>query len=156
MIYLKIHSDIYTAADIEKLKKDYPLFSSKGTALLRIIKRATEAAPLADYPALDIFITTKKNRYMLGKFFINRELHREYKAAAAGAPYIVLFVDSIRVFYGRHCVKGTIAVLLHEYAHFRQWLLNLPLNHGQGLFTRAEPQRLPKDLIVLEEILCRR
>jgi len=131
MIYLKINKDVYNDLNIETLKKEYPLDFKRYLAIRRIIYR-TLKNELKQYPDIDIVIANKNQKIVLGRLCINKWHKRpEYKfiQQGSGNPYIVLYVSHICEFFYRHKVKGIKEVFLHEFYHYKQWLLSEPLKH---------------------------
>ena len=136
MIYIKIKSDLYNDDNIGAIKRDYPFYYNRLRAVNRIIKKELSNT-LKNYPFIDIYITTKNNKNLLGRFSKGILRHNEYRRATPD-PYIILFWTGIEKYFAWHCVKGLKEVLYHEFIHFRQWLKSEKLGHYAGLKAKAE------------------
>jgi hypothetical protein len=159
MIYLKVNKNVYNNLNLDKFIKDYPSFCSRFIALHRIVFN-TLKNDLKDYPDIDIVISDKRQSTILGRFFVNKNKeHREYKfiEQKSGNPYIVLFEDNILKYFSRHKVKGFKEVFLHEFYHYRQWLLNEPLKHNRDIIKAVDnPLKVNENIQVISEALNKR
>ena len=141
MIYIKIGSRVYKENEVNKMLDDFGLDSmyKHNKALIRVIKNLLNNE-LKGYPEIDIVINHKNIHTSLGRLCLNNiKGHREYKFIKqnTGNPYIVLFWHCIEYCYTWHSIKGLKSVLIHEFSHFKDWLLNKHLGHGKGLKHRA-------------------
>ena len=155
MIYIKIRKDVYNNLNLDKLIKDYPSYAKHYLALHKIIFN-TLRKDLKDYPDIDIVISDKKQNYMLGRFFENRlKEHKEYKfiSQKSGNPFIVLYEQSILSYFNRHKVKGFKETFLHEFYHFRQWLLNETIKHNKIISAVGNPLKVDYNLKVISQAL---
>jgi uncharacterized protein (UPF0248 family) len=155
MIYIKIQKDVYNNLSLDKFIKDYPNFARRYLALHRIIWHTLQNE-LKDYPDIDIVISDKKQNNVLGRLFLNKiQGHKEYKfiLQKTGIPYIVLYPDHILRYFYNHKVKGFKEVFLHEFLHFRQWLLNERLEHNRDLKASDDNLKVNNNLKTFTEIL---
>jgi hypothetical protein len=159
MIYLKIRRDVYNNFNLDKFIRDYPSYAGHYLALHRIIFN-TLRNELKDYPDIDIVISDKRQSSILGRFYLNKNKeHREYKfiPQKSGNPFIVLYEDNILRYFNRHKVKGFKETFLHEFYHYRQWLLNEPLKHSRDIIQAVDnPLKLENNLKRISEALNKR
>lgn len=159
MIYIKTKKEVYSNLNLSRLVTDYPIEAGRWLALHRIIFN-TLNNELKDYPDIDIVISDKKQSILLGRFFRNKNKgHREFNfiKQKSGNPYIVLYRYSILNYFGKKNVKGLKEVFLHEFYHYRQWLLNEPLKHNKEVIRAVDnPRRVDYNLKVIAEALNKR
>ena len=157
MIYLKIQNKVYNNLNLDKFIKDYPISAGRYLALHRIIFN-TLRNQLKNYPDIDVVLTDKRQKYTLGRFIINKNKeHKEYKfiEQKTGIPYIVIYAEHCLEYFYLHKVKGFKENFLHEFYHYKQWLLNEPLKHSRDLRAIDNPLEVDKNLKVIGEALNR-
>jgi len=132
MIYIKIGSKVLKESERDCIKSEF--FSGKRfNAVIRSIQRIIKR-DLKDFPEIDIIINLKNCHRILGRFCQNTlTKHKEYNFIKGSNPYIILFWHSIESLYNYKCVKGLNSVILHEYGHYKQWLLNERLGHDKTI-----------------------
>jgi hypothetical protein len=159
MIYLKIRKKVYSSLSLNRLITDYPIEAGRWLAIHRIIAN-TLWNELKDYPDINIVISDKIQQVLLGRFFINKNKgHREFDfiPQKSGNPYIVLYRYSILNYFNKKNVKGLKEVFLHEFYHYRQWLLNEPLKHNRNIIRAVDnPKKVDYNIKVISEALNKR
>lgn len=159
MIYLKVQGQVFNSLNLDKFINYFdPEITSHYLALHKIIFN-TLRKDLKEYPDIDIVISDKRQSRLLGRFSLNKNReHKEYKfiPQKSGNPYIVLFEDNILSYFNNHKIKGFKEVFLHEFYHFRQWLLNEDLKHTKDIKATDNPLRVEDNLKVITEALNKR
>jgi len=142
MIYIKYKNQFFNENQLEDFKNLYPniLKNYRLQANIRIIKCELKTT-LKDYPEIDIYIDTRYTKTLLGRFFTsNLESLKNYPKTAN--PFIILYKFNIESsFFPVYSLKET---LLHEFLHFKQWLLNKKLKHDKTLPAFTEEKNLEK------------
>lgn len=129
MIYLKINNKVYDNDNLKDFIADYPIETVKKYLALHRIIFNTLRHDLKDYPDIDVIISDKKQNSVLGRFCVNFLVkHKEYRFIPGNNPYIILFAEHILKYNYRHKIKGFKETFLHEFYHFRQWLLKEKLS----------------------------
>ncbi|GEM_PF-4493593 len=137
MIYIKYKTKFFKENEINALEKGYRLkaiISDIKTyrlkAIIRIIKNELKTT-LKNYPEIDIYIDTRFTSRVLGRFYIsNLKTLKTYPKTEN--PFIVLYNFNIIKSFNNP-VYSLKEVLLHEFLHFKQWLLNKELKHDRIL-----------------------
>ena len=134
MIYIKYKSKFFKESKIEELEKLNTLKTYRLKAIVRVIKNELKTT-LKNYPEIDIYIDTRFTNRILGNFFkSNLRTLKTYPKTEN--PFIILYNYNIIKSFN-NSVYSLKEVLLHEFLHFKQWLLNKELKHDRNL--RASP-----------------
>ena len=128
MIYYKIKNQLYNNPESIKNIEKYRYTYNRIKALYRILKNELTKT-LNVYPNIDIYIASKNVKRVLGRF--TNKSTAEYKRQDDKNPYIVLYLQSIGNYYGKHLVKGLKLALYHEFLHYQQWLLGQKCKHSK-------------------------
>jgi hypothetical protein len=142
MIYTKINKRLYNEDNIKDIAPYSNDYYFRIKAIHRIIKN-TIKKDLKDYPDIDIYVSFKFNKNLLGQF--KRRPSKEYKKYNY-EPCIILFFSAINNYYLKHSVKGIKQVIFHEYCHFKDYLLNNKLKHGNGLEAIADNRNVDNQI----------
>jgi len=153
MIYFKIDNKFYTSNKIDILTKKYPLLKVK--ALYRILVKELNTT-LKNYPSIDIIINFKYVNRVLGRYYRNRyNKGREYDFIGnKDKKCIVLFWHCINNYYDKHCIKGLLKVLYHEYGHYLQDLnYNKCWHNRKNIKCKSKNNNLERELILAKSYL---
>jgi len=143
MIYIKIKNNLITENNLIELKNIYSKdLYTRIKARIRVLKN-TLNTELKDYPNIDIYLWYKNTRSTIGRFSNKKRLHLKRQD---NDYYIVLYPYTIDSEYCYHNVLGFKKVLLHEFIHYKNFLLNKSQKHGNNLPAYGELKNLYHDL----------